>query len=272
LAGGLTLLSVLFLATGALSLLAHGRALASDPGWIRDFIHGAREGWFILAGAAAMTVVGWIDDRHELRAGVKFLGQLGVATAISMAGMGIPPDIPSPLAGHAVAILWILTVTNALNFTDNMNGLCTGLAVIGGASFGVRAVLDGDSLSAVLGFLTAGAAAGFLPWNFPRARAFLGDAGSHLVGYLLAVLALLAHRRTGGQAVGPVAAPLLILAVPLFDLAWVCLIRSCSGKPFYVGDTNHLSHQLVRRGLTPPWAVGLLWLLAAALGTIAAFF
>ena len=115
-----------------------------------------------------------------------------------------------------------------------------------------------------------GALAGFLPWNFPHARAFLGDAGSHLVGYLLAVMAILPHFYTK-QHPRPLAvlAPLLVLAVPLIDLAQVSLYRTLHKKPFWIGDTNHLSHRLVRAGMSPTRAVLLLWLLAALLGTLA---
>jgi len=108
---------------------------------------------------------------------------------------------------------------------------------------------------------------GFLPFNFPRARAFLGDSGSHLIGYSLAVLAILPHfynpRHPRPLAV---LAPLLILAVPLFDMARVVILRWRAGRPFYQGDTNHLSHRLVRAGLSARNAVLLIWLSAASLG------
>jgi len=110
---------------------------------------------------------------------------------------------------------------------------------------------------------------GFLPYNFPRASAFLGDSGSHLVGYLLAVLAILPHFYTAqNPRVLAVFAPLLILAVPLLDLAWVVCLRWRMGQPFYRGDTNHLSHRLVHRGLNPVRAVLLIWLLAAVAGCL----
>jgi UDP-GlcNAc:undecaprenyl-phosphate GlcNAc-1-phosphate transferase len=128
---------------------------------------------------------------------------------------------------------------------------------------------QGQYLVATMAFLAAGALLGFLPFNFPRASAFLGDAGSHLTGYLLAVLAILPHFYTAKHP-RPLAVltPLLVLAVPLADLAWVVLLRWRGGQPFYVGDTNHLSHRLVRRGLSPARAVVLIWLLAAGMGAL----
>jgi UDP-GlcNAc:undecaprenyl-phosphate GlcNAc-1-phosphate transferase len=120
-----------------------------------------------------------------------------------------------------------------------------------------------------MAFLVMGALLGFLPYNFPRATAFLGDAGSHLTGYLLAVLAILPHFYTRQHPLPlAVLTPLLVLAVPLGDLVWVVLLRWKNGKPFYLGDTNHLSHRLVRRGFSQTRTVVLIWLLAGAAGAL----
>src|SRR5439155_19778995 len=124
-------------------------------------------------------------------------------------------------------------------------------------------------LVALIAFLTFGALLGFLPYNFPRARAFLGDAGSHLVGYLLAVLAILPHFYTSRHPRRwAVLIPLIVLAVPLMDLAWVVFLRWRISQPFYQGDTNHLSHRLVRLGLTQTRAVLVIWIVAALLGAL----
>ena len=133
-----------------------------------------------------------------------------------------------------------------------MNGLCAGLGAIGAFIFALIAATNGEYLVAITGFLMCGALVGFLPWNFPNARAFLGDAGSHLVGYLLAVMAILPHFYTK-QNPRPLAvlAPLFVLAIPLLDLAQVSLFRTLNKKPFWIGDTNHLSHRLVARGFEP---------------------
>jgi UDP-GlcNAc:undecaprenyl-phosphate GlcNAc-1-phosphate transferase len=113
---------------------------------------------------------------------------------------------------------------------------------------------------------------GFLPYNFPRARAFLGDAGSHLIGYLLAVLAILPHfYNPRHQRQLAVLTPLLVMAVPLLDMVWVVLLRWRIGQPFYQGDNNHLSHRLVRAGLTQPMAVLVIWILAALIGALVYF-
>jgi UDP-GlcNAc:undecaprenyl-phosphate GlcNAc-1-phosphate transferase len=221
----------------------------------------------IVAGAVAMVVLGWFDDKHELRPAVKFAGQFFIAGLVAAAGVRITLFVPSLVFSYAITILWILTVINAFNFMDNMNGLCAGLGAVAALEFAVLSALQEQYLVALLAFLTCGALLGFLPYNFPNARAFLGDAGSHLVGYLLAVTAILPHFYSPQNPhAWAVLSPLLVLAVPLADLVWVVILRWRMGKPFYVGDTNHLSHRLVRSGMSRTKAVMVIWLLAAAVG------
>jgi UDP-GlcNAc:undecaprenyl-phosphate/decaprenyl-phosphate GlcNAc-1-phosphate transferase len=224
----------------------------------------------LTVGAFGMLFIGLLDDKTELTPAVKFGGQLVVALVVAAAGIRITLFVPSLLFSFGITALWILTVVNAFNFMDNMNGLCAGLGAIGAGWFGLIAAGQGQYLVAAMAFLTTGALLGFLPFNFPRATAFLGDAGSHLTGYLLAVMAILPHYYTHKHPrPWAVLTPLLVLAVPLGDMVWVVLLRWKSGKPFYIGDTNHLSHRLVRRGFTPAQAVALIWLLAAAAGALA---
>jgi UDP-GlcNAc:undecaprenyl-phosphate GlcNAc-1-phosphate transferase len=226
----------------------------------------------ITAGAFAMLLIGLRDDKIELRPATKFAGQLLAALVVAASGVRITLFVHNLVFSYAVTALWILTVVNAFNFMDNMNGLCAGLGIIGAACFGlIAAQADPHQyLVATMAFLIAGALLGFLPFNFPKASAFLGDSGSHLVGFLLAVVGILPHfyTRRHPRALA-VLTPLLVLAVPLADLAWVVLLRWRMGRPFYHGDTNHLSHRLVRRGLSQAQSVTVIWLLAAALGGLA---
>ena len=223
----------------------------------------------ILVGALGMVVLGWIDDKHELRPAVKFGGQLLIAGLVAASGVRITLFVPSVVFSYAITILWILTLINALNFMDNMNGLCTGLGAIAAWFFALSSGIQGQYLVTLLALLTCGALLGFLPYNFPKASAFLGDAGSHLVGYMLAVLAILPHFYSPeNRHALAVLSPLLILAVPLGDLVWVVLLRTKLRQPFWIGDTNHLSHRLVRRGWSKPEAVMLIWLLGAVGGAL----
>lgn len=224
----------------------------------------------IAFGATGMLLVGLLDDRFELAPAPKFAGQAIIALVVAAAGVRATLFVPSLVFSYVVTILWILTVVNAFNFMDNMNGLCAGLGGIAAGCFAGLAALKGHYLVALLGFATLGALLGFLPHNFPRARSFLGDGGSHLTGYLLAVMAILPHFHTS-EAPKPLAVftPLLVLAVPLVDMAWVVIHRWRMGQPFYQGDTNHLSHRLVRAGLSRTQAVIIIWALAAAAGAAA---
>ena len=226
----------------------------------------------IFVGAIGMLLVGLWDDKHESKPAGKFICQLVVAALVAASGARITLFVPNILFSFAITILWILTVINAFNFMDNMNGLCGGLGAIGAFYFGLSAAtaVVPQYLVALIAFLTCGALVGFLPYNFPRAKSFLGDSGSHLVGYLLAVLAILPHFYTSQNThTLAVLTPLLILAVPLGDLVWVVILRTRMGKPFYVGDNNHLSHRLVRLGLTRTRAVLVIWMIAIAIGALA---
>jgi UDP-GlcNAc:undecaprenyl-phosphate GlcNAc-1-phosphate transferase len=280
LAGGLAVMAGLLLPllAGALLVLARagGPGVLLDASTSRIFEHGlnkeGRQLVAVFAGALGMLLIGFWDDRFELRPAVKFGGQLVVALVVALAGVRITLFVPNLGFHYAITVLWILTVVNAFNFMDNMNGLCAGLGLIGAWYFGLISAINGQYLVATTAFLVTGALAGFLPYNFPNAAAFLGDAGSHLVGYLLAVLAILPHFYTVRHPQRfAVLTPLLVLGVPLADLVWVVILRWKMGRPFYVGDNNHLSHRLTRRGWSRTRAVLLIWLLAAALGALALF-
>jgi len=272
LAGGLAVLTgiLLPLAVGALLLKLDVVKVSATNAIVHGLDRRAMELVVLALGAIAITLLGWLDDKHELKALPKFLGQLVIAIAVAAACKRITLFVHSEVFSYAITILWLLTIINAFNFMDNMNGLCAGLGAIGAFCFALIAAAHGEYLVAITGFLMGGALVGFLPWNFPHARAFLGDAGSHLVGYLLAVMAILPHFYTK-QNPHPFAvlSPLLVLAVPLFDLAQVSLFRTLHRQPFWIGDTNHLSHRLTRAGFSRTQAVLILWLAATLLGAAA---
>ena len=279
LAGGLAVATGLLIPTlvAAFLLLGDGTSnnLLSSFGLNSETIGALRHGierrglqlGVILFGAIGMLFLGYWDDRHELKAAPKFIGQLAIAALVAAVGVRITLFVANPIFSFVITVLWILTLINALNFMDNMNGLCGGLGLIGAWFLGMSAAVHGQYLVGAICALTVGALAGFLPFNFPKASVFLGDAGSHLVGYLLAVLAILPSFHTPSHPNHlAVLAPLIILAVPLGDLVCVVIIRYRLGKPFWIGDNNHLSHRLVRRGYSKPTAVLIIWLLAAVAG------
>jgi UDP-GlcNAc:undecaprenyl-phosphate GlcNAc-1-phosphate transferase len=272
LAGGLAVLTGILLPLGGGAILLKLDVVKVSAA--NAIVHGldrrAIELVVLALGAVAITILGWLDDKHELKALPKFIGQIFIAIAVASACKRITLFVHNDVFSYAITILWLLTVINAFNFMDNMNGLCAGLGAIGAFFFALIAAANGEYLVAITGFLMCGALVGFLPWNFPNARAFLGDAGSHLVGYLLAVMAILPHFYNQ-QHRHPLAvlAPLLVLAVPLLDLAQVTIFRTLNKKPFWIGDTNHLSHRLTRAGLSRTKAVLALWLAATLIGAMA---
>lgn len=218
----------------------------------------------IVCGVLIMLALGVMDDFKDLSAGTKFGGQLLAAIIVAATGIKIEIFASDPI-NYAVTILWLLTLINAFNFSDGMNGLCAGLAVISATAVAVYSLISTQYRIASLSFLIVGALIGFLPFNFPKAKAFLGDSGSHLTGYLIAVLSILSFFDVRTEGIPPqenvfFLVPLLVMGGVLLDLLWVVLYRLRYKKPVHIGDTNHLSHQLVKRGFTECQAVCLLWL------------
>jgi UDP-GlcNAc:undecaprenyl-phosphate GlcNAc-1-phosphate transferase len=227
----------------------------------------------LLAAMLVMHAMGLFDDRKALGPYLKLFIQLAVTTtlvagfkmraltALDSLGLGIWPSV-------AVTVLWITAITNAFNFLDNMDGLSAGVAAVATTAFLVTTLLIGQWFVAATLALLLGALLGFLCFNFPPARIFMGVSGSLVIGFLLGVLTVrtqyLARGQDWGAGWSAVFAPLSVLAVPLYDLIVVSIIRISRGKSPFVGDTNHFSHRLVARGMSRRTAVLTLYLLTAA--------
>ncbi|MCX6904421.1 MAG: MraY family glycosyltransferase, partial [Verrucomicrobia bacterium] len=226
LAGGLAVLTGLVVPLVLAYLVAKLRLAGTEDAIKLSFGFSTRSSELIaiVTGALGMVYLGWLDDEHELRPSTKFVGQVLIAMMVAVSGVRIQV-VPYLIFVYPATVLWILTVTNAMNFMDNMNGLCGGLSVVCAACFGFIAATTGMYLVAAIAFLVAGAGLGFLPHNFPRAKAFLGDSGSHLLGFLLAVLAILPNFPADVfPRYWTALIPLLVLAMPLGDLVWVVLL------------------------------------------------
>lgn len=245
----------------------------------------------VLGCVLALHVMGLIDDRRPLGAMPK-LGVILAASGVMAVATGTRLlELLDPLAGGAWAswaltVLWIAAVTNAMNFIDNMDGLAAGVGAIAGACL-LGAALSGPEpqwfVAAALASLV-GACGGFLVLNgpWPRASVFMGDGGSLVVGLLLGFLTVrstyvvssgLAAGGAGAPGTGPagvawhgVLVPVVVLSVPLYDMVSVCVIRVGQGRSPFVGDMQHLSHRLERRGLSKRMAVVVIWGLTAITG------
>jgi len=167
--------------------------------------------------------------------------------------------------------LWFVVIVNAFNFLDNMDGLSAGVAGICLLFITVCGLMAGQVLVPALGCVFLGAVAGFLVFNFPPARIFMGDGGSLVVGYMLATVSVLTTYFHSGAGVPPyaLAMPLVILAVPLYDFVSVVVIRLREGRNPMKGDQRHFSHRLVERGLSRRFAVLTIYLATATTGLAA---
>lgn len=224
----------------------------------------------VLGAACVMAAVGLWDDRRPLHPWLKFAGQL-IAIAIT-AYLGVRVRLPAPLlVNYALTVVWLGAVTNAINFLDNMDGLCAGVSAVAAAFITLLAALNGQFLIAPMAAAVLGACLGFLRYNFQPARIFMGDAGSLLLGFLLAVMTL-QLRFPGRPNTVTWLAPLLILGIPLFDLGLVFISRLRRRvNPLTTAGKDHLSHRLVRAGFSQRETVLILYLLGGAFGMQAIF-
>ena len=220
----------------------------------------------LLAGAGGLCVLGLIDDRHRLGPWSKLAGQALIAIAVVvLANVRILTVAGEPIS-MIVSVLWIVAVVNALNFMDNADGLAAGVTLICAAALLAAAAGIGQLFVAGWLCLLIGAAAGFLAYNFPPASIFMGDAGSLVLGYFLAVLSMLTTYYDPARSISRVygvLAPLVLLAVPLYDTASVMLIRLRERRHPMVGDRRHFSYRLLDRGMSVRQAVLTIYLCTA---------
>jgi UDP-GlcNAc:undecaprenyl-phosphate GlcNAc-1-phosphate transferase len=221
-----------------------------------------------LGGMLVLHGVGLMDDRRALGPFTKLLVQLLVAATFvviydvrALTTLGYVPSV-------LLTVLWIAGITNAFNFLDNMDGLSAGVGAVATAAFLITAISIGQWFVAAMLALLLGALLGFLCFNFNPASIFMGDSGSLLIGFVLGVLTVrttfLPPGRDWGAGWYAVLAPVIVLAVPLYDMIVVSLIRIRRGRSPFVGDTNHFSHRLVARGMSRRTAVLTIYLVTAA--------
>ncbi len=224
----------------------------------------------LIAGVGAgMVILGWLDDVRDLSPLVKLLIQAALAAVLVAGGISVTVFIHNKILAGIITVLWIVGVVNAFNFLDNMDGLCAGVAFVAGTLFAIVAVQTGQTFVAVILLAYLGMLAGFLVFNFHPASIFMGDAGSLSVGYIIAVLTVVFTFRREAEPVHAILTPLLILALPVFDMAYVMAIRIYKGAQLHVGDHSHVSHRLVSLGMTPRTSVLTIYLMTFCTGLAA---
>ena len=211
----------------------------------------------LLGGGALIATVAFLDDLRDWPFTVKLAAQAAAAALVAGSGVWVHAVGPIPLgvAGPVLTFGWILYVTNAVNFMDGVNGLAAGVCAIAGVAL-VIAVPGGVGLA---GLLLAAGLAGFLPFNFPHARIFMGDVGSQFCGFVLAVLAI-AAARTAPDALLVVP---LALGVLLLDVAFTLVRRAWAGERVTEGHRGHLYQLAHRAGVPVPVVTGAVWAMSA---------
>jgi len=225
----------------------------------------------LFGGAAAAAVLGFLDDRFQLRARWQLLMQ--VALAIGAVAAGVMVDFVNNPAGSGVirfstpfavgfTVFWIAGMINSINWIDGLDGLSTGVALIAAVTLGLISLgsaIDQPAVALLCACL-AGALAGFLPWNFHPARVFIGSAGTYFIGYALAVLSILGTAK--------VAVAILVLGVPIIDTFWIIVRRTLAGQAPFTADRGHLHHRLLDLGVSHRGAVLTIYCLTGILAVL----
>ena len=214
-----------------------------------------------LIGAVIITGVGFLDGRFDLPPIVKFFGQILATLIVIFAGvqvkfvgnLGNGNDGIYYLGFLSIpfTFFWIIGLTNAINFIDGIDGLAGGVSGIAACTLGVVSLLSGRSDVAIICFTLGAAAFAFLPYNFsdnPKRKIFMGDAGSGFLGYSLAVLSIVGAVKVA--AVFSMLVPIMILAIPIFDMVFAIVRRLLSGKSPFEADHLHLHHRIMDKGLS----------------------
>lgn len=230
-----------------------------------------------VIGAAIIVVMGIFDDIKPIRAIYKlFIQVLAASVAV---GFGITiGHIANPFEAESyfhlglleipLTILWIVGITNAINFIDGLDGLATGITCISSAALLFIFLITGQSIGAIfIAAIMVGATMGFLPFNFNPAKIFMGDTGSNFLGFSLAIISILGLAKT--YTIISVLVPIIILAVPIFDTGFAIIRRIINKQSPMVADKGHIHHRLIEAGLSTRQAVFVLYAVCALLGMLA---
>jgi UDP-GlcNAc:undecaprenyl-phosphate GlcNAc-1-phosphate transferase len=214
----------------------------------------------VLLGAGVITIVGALDDRFELPPVVKLAGQVLAAVIVVHFGVAVKaitlpfagtlhfPNAGATNAGPILTVIGLVLMMNVVNFSDGVDGLAAGVCVIIAVAMAAIAFDLGRQQPGVLAALTAGAALGFLIFNFPPASSFMGDCGANLLGLLMGCITVEAAVKTA--AVVSFVLPLILLAVPFLDTTFVVLKRLKYRQPIYRPDSEHFHHRMARIGFS----------------------
>ena len=240
------------------------------PSVIRQYTDGVwlRLPWIgvVFGGSLAISACGLYDDKYNLNAFIKLGVQFAVAVVTVAVGIRARLFLNIPLS-YLVSIVWILGITNSFNLLDNMDGVSAGIAVISSfLLFLVACIMQNYFVASFLACFM-GCLLGFLRFNFPPAKIFMGDCGSMFIGYIISVVTIMGtYYGPKSPTIFPIVIPLLVLAVPIFDTISVVIIRVIQQRPVFQADKNHFSHRLVTMGMGVKTAVLFLYLVTLCIG------
>lgn len=225
----------------------------------------------IFLGATIIVIVGILDDIYDLPAKVKLLGQIAAAVVLLLFGIKVQL-ITNPLGGMILlgklaipaTLFWVVGITNTLNFIDGLDGLAAGIAAIAAFTMMLVNLSLEQANGALIMALLAGAAIGFLPYNFNPAKIFMGDTGAMFLGFVLAAQAIEGAVKSA-TAIALIV-PILALGLPIFDTAYAILRRFVNGKPLMQADKGHVHHRLMAIGLSQKQAVLYMYVISISLG------
>lgn len=218
----------------------------------------------ILLAGTLMLLVGLIDDLGVLSPWEKLAGQCVAVAVLLKADLYVKLVFIPPEVAYAISIFWLLAITNAFNIIDIMDGLAPGVAAIAALFLAGVAILNQEPMVAVMSSALAGSLLGFLRYNFTPARIYLGDSGSLFIGLVLAALAM-----NGGYTKSnwlAMLTPVILFGVPLFDLAFVSIVRWEQGLSPFRGSPDHFALRLRRAGLSVKQTVGIAYAAGILLG------
>jgi UDP-GlcNAc:undecaprenyl-phosphate GlcNAc-1-phosphate transferase len=232
----------------------------------------------MLIGGTIVVLLGIVDDKYDLNAKLKFIVQILAAIVPVSQGcviryisnplpMADYPYLPLKFLAVPVTILWIVAITNAVNFIDGLDGLSVGVCSISCLSMAIIALSLGQASEAVILAALLGACLGFLPYNLNPAKIFMGDTGATFLGFTLACMSVSGLFKL--YTVISFAVPILVLGVPLFDISFACLRRIWNHVSPMHPDRSHIHHRLIDRGLSQRQSVAVLYVAASLLGLCA---
>ena len=225
----------------------------------------------LLIGCTVLVLVGIIDDKTDMPAKIKLLGQILAACIVVVSGVRVEfmtnfilgGVFPLYIFSVPFTVLWIVAITNAVNLIDGLDGLAAGTSIIAAATMAISGYATGQTEMASMALILIGASLGFLKYNFHPAKIFMGDTGSMFLGYNLSVLAIMGF--TKSFTVLSLVTPILVLAIPILDTLFAIIRRKMNNKPIFKPDKNHLHHCLLNYGFSHRNTVLIIYAVSAVL-------